>query len=125
MYQLDLGPQAAADWIGAWADGVARDFLRCRAALPSWGPEIDRQVRQYVEGLAYWVRGNDDWSFESQRYFGTLGETVRRTREIHMLPRVEVVGSRSLTLREDVVDAERLAIAAMQIRRDLAIQRGC
>jgi len=42
-----------------------------------------------------------------------------------MLPRVEVVGSRSLTLREDVVDAERLAIAAMQIRRDLAIQRGC
>ncbi|KAK1757049.1 terpenoid synthase [Echria macrotheca] len=121
MYQLDLAPQAAVDWIGNWSDGIAAEFLECRANLPSWGPEIDEQIHRYVDGIASWVRGADDWSFESQRYFGVAGEEVRRTREIYMLPRVERDGAGSAALREGVVDAERLAVAAMQIRRDLAL----
>ena len=121
MHQLDLGPQKAADWIGDWADDIAKDFLQCRADLPSWGPDIDSQVQEYVDGLAYWVRGNDDWSFESQLYFGFAGESVRQKREIWMLPRVDTVGARSLALRDGVVDVEGLGIAAMQIRRDLEV----
>ncbi|KAK0707897.1 terpenoid synthase [Lasiosphaeris hirsuta] len=116
MHQMDVGPQEAADWIGAWSDSIVRDFLECRARLPSWGVEVDIQVKQYVDGLAYWVRGNDDWSFESQRYFGTTGEAVRRTREVFMPPRVDALDARLPALRDDIAgDVERLKIAGMQI----------
>ena len=67
MHQMDLGPQGTENWISDWCDGLVGDFMNCRANLPSWGPDVDRQVKEYVEGLAQWVRGHDDWSFESQR----------------------------------------------------------
>jgi len=124
MHQLDLTPQSAADWIGDWADGIAKEFLQCRADLPSCDPETDRQVREYVNGLAYWVRGNDDWSFESQRYFGVDGERVRREREIWMLPRVEAEEARSLALREGVEDVEGKGVAGMQIWKGREVE-GC
>jgi hypothetical protein len=41
--------------------------------LPSWGPEIDEQVKIYVDGLADWIVGSLHWSFDSERYFGKLG----------------------------------------------------
>lgn len=115
MHQLDLTPQGAADWIGEWTDGIVREFLRCRDDLPSWDPETDRQVQEYVNGLAYWVRGNDDWSFESQRYFGVDGERVRKEKEIWMLPRVEVQEARRTALGEGVGDVEGRGVAGMQI----------
>ncbi|KAK3356324.1 hypothetical protein B0T25DRAFT_516018 [Lasiosphaeria hispida] len=45
MYQMDLGTQEAADWIGDWSDGVAHDFVTYWASLPSWGPEVNHQVK--------------------------------------------------------------------------------
>jgi len=122
MHAKDLSPQAAANWIDEWHSQIVETFLHCRENLPSWGLEIDRQVHQYVEGLAYWVRGSDDWSFESHRYFGTQGPEIQKTREIYMLPRVDALASRSLTHRGGV-EAEKHSIAAMQIRRDLAEDR--
>lgn len=115
MHQLDLKPQAAADWIGEWTDGIVKEILQCRADLPSWDPETDRQVQEYVNGLAYWVRGNDDWSFESQRYFVVDGERVRGEREIWMIPRVEVQEARRTVLGEGVGDVEGRGVAGMQI----------
>jgi len=119
MHAKDLGPQEAITWIGAWNDGIVQDFLHCKDSLSSWGEDIDSQGRQHVDGLAQWVRGNDDWSFESQRFFGTQGGEIQKTKEVRMLPRVEAVASRSSSLREQV-DTEKHYIAGMQIRRDLA-----
>ncbi|KAK0624077.1 terpenoid synthase [Immersiella caudata] len=116
MHQMDLSPQAAIDWIADWIDSLVRDFLRCQADLPSWGPEIDAQVSKYIDGLGNWVRGNDHWSFESQRYFGTAGAEVRKTRQIYMLPRVETCEARSLALREGIVDVGEHGVAGLQIR---------
>ncbi|KAK4445273.1 terpenoid synthase [Podospora aff. communis PSN243] len=115
MHQMGLSPQAAIDWIADWVDGIVQDFLQCRADLPSWGPEIDAQVNKYVDGLGAWVRGNDHWSFESQRYFGTAGTEIRRTRQIYMLPRVEACEARSLALREGIPEVERHDAAGLQI----------
>ncbi|KAK3379049.1 hypothetical protein B0T24DRAFT_610595 [Lasiosphaeria ovina] len=76
-----------------------RLFVRCRAALPSWGGDgVDGQVARYVEGLARWVRGNDGRCFEGQRYFGTVGLAVKENRWVYMLPRVDTLDSRSLSL---------------------------
>jgi hypothetical protein len=119
MHEHELGPQAAADWIRDWSDGILREFLECRASLPSWGPDIDTQITHYVDSLAQWVRGNDDWSFESQRYFGTMGAEVRVKREIYMLPRVAAAESRAAERRDEVQGVDEMGIAALQIRRDL------
>ncbi|EPE04338.1 terpenoid synthase [Ophiostoma piceae UAMH 11346] len=40
----------------------------------------------YVEGLGNWVRGNDQWSFESLRYFGKNGPQVQKTRLVELTP---------------------------------------
>lgn len=116
MFSENLGLQDAVDWIVRWTDSVVEEFLFLKDDLPSWGDEIDRQVNQYVQGLARWVRGNDDWSFESQRYFGSKGWEVQKTREIYMLPRVEALESRSLAHRSEV-ETEKYNIAGMQIIR--------
>lgn len=61
-------------------------FNEDRARLPSWGPEIDRDVSIYVDGLANWIVGSLHWSFETERYFGKSGHQVKATRTVEILP---------------------------------------
>ena len=61
-------------------------FNEDRARLPSWGPEIDRDVSIYVAGLANWIVGSLHWSFETERYFGKSGHQVKATRTVEILP---------------------------------------
>ena len=63
------------------------DFLSVRQLLPSWGAEIDVQVKLYVDALASGVIANAVWSFETPRYFGEEREQVKRTRQITLLAR--------------------------------------
>jgi Delta6-protoilludene synthase len=37
---------------------------------------------RYTEGLGNWVRANDQWSFESARYFGSHGLEIMKTRVV-------------------------------------------
>lgn len=117
MLHSQVGPQEAVNRIGRWHDEVLQDFIDTYANLPSWGSEVDRQVHQYVEGLAQWVRGADDWSFEGPRYFGNRGLEVQKTREIYWLPLVEIELSQ---LGEGCleIDADKDAIAALQIHNE-------
>ncbi|KAK4185224.1 terpenoid synthase [Podospora australis] len=120
MHEKDLDPQGAVNWICEWSDGVLKEFIETKNNLLSWGPEIDEQVARYVDGLAFWVRGNDDWTFESERYFGRNGAWVQQNRELYMLPLVEAADARAASHREEV-DPETFGIAGMQIRRDLEV----
>ncbi|KAM7203255.1 terpenoid synthase [Rhypophila sp. PSN 637] len=124
MAEQNLGPQEAINYIDAWNQGLLEEMLRCRKSLPSWGPEIDRQVQRYAEDLCIWIRGHDDWSFEGQRYFGTKGAWMQKHREIYMPGLVEFEEANSMTKhrrQDDDRDAEQYGIAALQIRRDLVV----
>jgi hypothetical protein len=88
MHQFDTDVQGAMDYIGDLHDRLAGAFLLTKDRLPSWGEPIDSQVARYVHGLGNWVRANDQWSFESQRYFGTKGLDIMKHREVKMLPKV-------------------------------------
>jgi hypothetical protein len=57
--------------------------------LPRWGGALDDDVQIYVFGLANWVRANDQWSFESQRYFGKRGLEIMESRTVTLLPKVQ------------------------------------
>ncbi|KIY47372.1 terpenoid synthase [Fistulina hepatica ATCC 64428] len=82
---LDL--QSAVDFVGELCRQCIDRFVTERTQLPSWGPEIDRDVNVYVEGLASWIVGSLHWSFESERYFGKRGHDVKNTRIVTLSPR--------------------------------------
>ncbi|KAI3339675.1 terpene synthase metal binding domain-containing protein [Ustulina deusta] len=54
-------------------------------ALPSWGADVDAQVRQYIQGIQNIVQANLSWSFRSGRYFGSKGDQVLLMRKIDVL----------------------------------------
>ena len=82
-----LNLQEAVDKAGKlWNDHMNR-FMQERKKLPSWGPNLDRDVNSYVDAIGNWVIGNLCWSFESKRYFGSALEDVKRTRIVTLRPR--------------------------------------
>jgi hypothetical protein len=87
MKQEGLSLQAAVDFVGELCQQSIDRFGAERASLPSWDPEIDRQVDIYVDGLADWIVGSLHWSFESERYFGKTGLEIKNTRTVNLLPR--------------------------------------
>ena len=95
MHQFGTDVNGAIRWIADYNQVIVRQFLEAARTLPVWGPEIDCQVQRYVDGLGYWVRANDCWSFESQRYFGTKGLDIQVHRIVKLLPKVELSASSS------------------------------
>lgn len=87
MRQEGLDLQSAVDFVGDLCEKSINRFIEERANLPSWGPEIDRQVNIYVDGLRDWIVGSLHWSFDSERYFGKAGREIKRTRTVNLLPR--------------------------------------
>lgn len=60
-------------------------FRQNRQRLPSWGSEIDEDVKRYVCSLESWLTANLHWSFMSGRYFGAKGPEVKKTRIVELL----------------------------------------
>ena len=87
MHQFNCDFDAAMDWVANYHKEVETRFLDTLKRVPSWGPEVDRQLAVYIEHLANWPRCNDCWNFESGRYFGNKGLEYQKTRLVPMLPK--------------------------------------
>ena len=79
--------QTASDIIGAHYASLTERYLADRERLPSFGPEVDADVRLYVRAMENWPIGNLEWSFETNRYFGPLHNEIKRTRLVVLTPR--------------------------------------
>jgi len=77
-HQVDI--PAAMKWLEVFGRDTVDNFLTGINALPSWGPEIDDKVQQYINDIGYIVRGTDAWCYRSERYWGEKGKEVGRTR---------------------------------------------
>ncbi|KXN86840.1 Delta(6)-protoilludene synthase [Leucoagaricus sp. SymC.cos] len=86
MRERNISIQEAMNWLGNYCDGLADSFLIELESLPSWGADVDARVTKYVNGLGQWVRGIDDWHFESARYFGSAGPDTKKTRIARFAP---------------------------------------
>ncbi|KAH9943692.1 isoprenoid synthase domain-containing protein [Amylocystis lapponica] len=86
MNSLGLDLQSAIYYAGELCNKTIDRFLAGKAALPSWGPEVDAQVALYMQGLEDWISGNGDWSFVTKRYFGEAGPEVRKSLQVELLP---------------------------------------
>lgn len=90
MHQYNLDVRDAMAWIGEYNDHIASSFIASMKQIPSWGAEIDAQVAHYVRGLGMCVKGNDQWHWESHRYFGTKGAEIMKHRVVDLLPQVDL-----------------------------------
>ena len=91
MNQNNLDMQSAVDLVGAMCKEVFDRFMDLKHnKIPSWSPEVDEDVRIYVEGLADWMVGTLHWSFESERYLGKEAQKVRETLVVQLLPPKQV-----------------------------------
>jgi hypothetical protein len=90
MHEQDLDLQGVVDHLSRLCKSAVQRFEDNRAILPSWGEELDRQVGIYVEGLQNWIIGSLHWSFDSTRYFGKDGHTVKQDRIIKLLPKTSL-----------------------------------
>ncbi|EMD32850.1 hypothetical protein CERSUDRAFT_161387 [Gelatoporia subvermispora B] len=88
QHELKADLNGALKWVKEYHDELVTKFLENVDKVPSFGPELDPQVARYVDGLGNWVRANDQWSFESQRYFGTKGLEIMKHRTVALLPKV-------------------------------------
>ncbi|THV02877.1 terpenoid synthase [Dendrothele bispora CBS 962.96] len=86
MNEYGFGLQQTCDYIGTYVEKLMTRFLSAKSRLPSWGPEVDAEVAMYVEAMGHWIKGNLDWSFETQRYFGPLHFEIKKTRLVTLRP---------------------------------------
>jgi hypothetical protein len=106
MLELGLDVSGAMIWAAHYYGEVQKKFLDGLAKVPSWGPSIDVLVKEYIDGIATWVRATYCWSFEversypftsckiiiypvlNHRYFETSGAEIQETRIVRLLPKV-------------------------------------
>lgn len=85
MINDGLNLQQAVDRIGDLCKQTIDTFVENQARVPSWGDDIDKDVKLYVNGMQEWIVGSLHWSFMTTRYFGNNGGAVKATRIIELL----------------------------------------
>ena len=85
MVHEGLSLQAAINRVGALCKQTMDSFVANLARVPSWGLEVDKSVMRYIQGLQNWIIGSLHWSFQTDRYFGPSGPTVKRNLTVELL----------------------------------------
>jgi Terpene synthase family 2, C-terminal metal binding len=57
MFHQNFTLQEAVDFVGDLCKSSIERFEADRVSIPSWGPDIDRDVATYVDGLQNWIVG--------------------------------------------------------------------
>lgn len=87
----------ALSWVEDTYRSTRNKFLMLWTEIPLWGPEMDVIASHYLHGIANWVRGNECWNFESERYFGANDRDVRQHRMVLLMPKRLSAGGLLLT----------------------------
>ncbi|KAI0293867.1 terpenoid synthase [Multifurca ochricompacta] len=88
MQEKKTDVQGAMDWVGEHHKKLEAKFMKIyENDIPKFGEPVDSELAQYVDGFAIWVRGNDQWNFESGRYFGSKAQEIQKTRCATLLPK--------------------------------------
>ncbi|KAI0320055.1 isoprenoid synthase domain-containing protein [Amylostereum chailletii] len=99
-----LSLQAAMNRVGMLCKQTIDAFVANLSRLPSWNPQLDVNVRDYVQGLQDWIVGSLHWSFQTYRYFGPLGPQIKATRVVQLFPPRIDKG-----IKKDLPDAKHLS----------------
>ena len=67
MAERNYGLQDAVDTVTEMTVKRVADYLRLKAALPSFGAAVDAEVARYLKGLEYFAQGANVWHYHSPR----------------------------------------------------------
>ncbi len=80
MKEKELDVQSALDYVGERFQEMTKEFSELFANVPAFPGRIGAAVNALLEGIAVGVAGQIEWCFRTERYFGKLGEDVKRRR---------------------------------------------
>ncbi|KAI0284087.1 terpenoid synthase [Russula brevipes] len=95
MHHNKTDIQGAIDWVHNYHKELEAKFMDIyENKIPKFGEPVDTELAQYVDGIGHWVRGIEQWYFESERYFGKNGPEIKKTRWVTLSPKrpVDEVG---------------------------------
>ncbi|KAI0050123.1 terpenoid synthase [Auriscalpium vulgare] len=92
MAEVKVDLNGALDWLERRHAELNEAIIETWNSLPVWNEDIRDSVDEYLLGLVGWVRSNDSWNFESQRYFGTDGLDIQKHRMVTVRPRKAGMG---------------------------------
>ncbi|KAH9169505.1 terpenoid synthase [Lactarius sanguifluus] len=88
MHQHKTDIQGAMNWVDDRHKELEAKFMDLyENKIPKFGEPVDTELARYVDGIGNWVRANDHWNFETERYFGKEAPEVGRTRWVTLLPK--------------------------------------
>jgi len=88
MHQFDFDVNEAMSWASERHFSLQNEFLALMKVVPRFSPEVNKELDEYITGVANWARATACWNFECKRYFGEMGLKVMQTREVPMLAKV-------------------------------------
>ncbi|KAI9457947.1 terpenoid synthase [Lactarius psammicola] len=88
MHHQKTDIQSAMNWVYDYHKAAEERFMELYwNQIPKFGEPVDTDLARYVEGLGNWVRSNDQWNYESQRYFGKKAAEIQKHRWVTLLPK--------------------------------------
>jgi hypothetical protein len=85
MHEHSLKLQNVLYWLDEYAKITIVKFHKDRVNLPSFGPEVDAAVVEYINRTARCIRDYDSWSYETVRYYGNRGLEVQQSKKITLM----------------------------------------
>lgn len=95
MEKRNLSVQEAMDLMDEWYQKRSSQFIdlmKETEALLDDANHIQRDLKTYIRGLAHWVTANYEWSFETNRFFGTLSKKIYTVRTVSLMPKKGIKG---------------------------------
>ncbi|KAJ7152349.1 isoprenoid synthase domain-containing protein, partial [Mycena filopes] len=85
MKSKDVDLQTAVDFLSGYCEALTAQLQEARRVLSSRDdPVYSKDAVRIIDGFGDWVRGNDQWSFATERYFGKENHIVKRTRIVEL-----------------------------------------
>ncbi|CAE6455443.1 unnamed protein product [Rhizoctonia solani] len=79
MHNNRVGLQGAVDYVYQRIQTRVEEYMALKAQLPSFGPRLDNQAAQYIQGIEYTVQACIEWYFITPRYLGTDAQEAKET----------------------------------------------
>ncbi|KAJ7124059.1 terpenoid synthase [Mycena crocata] len=77
--------QTAIDFLSGYCEALTSQLQESRHILASReDPVYSKDAVRIIDAFCDWVRGNDQWSFATERYFGKENTTVKKTRIVKL-----------------------------------------
>ena len=78
MAKRNVDLQTAINIIVDIISDYIQKFIELRKQLPSFGPEVDKEVNHYVDSIAHFIRGSLEYAYISDsKFFGFVTPTSR------------------------------------------------